>query len=182
MSEIADAMRKLLPDASDKNYDPRMEELLRSDRLIDPKYENMSILEDQEIYSIAKLRGAQKAFAVPVRKIKKIYDLPEMQPYHAPWIDYIRALDENNEHDKLELDASVGGLPMINEMIYQLIYLRGSREGTKLKIYADSIKPAVANNPPMMQQPEPQEGVLSKIIGFFVGKKQENPSPGYKQR
>jgi hypothetical protein len=178
MSELSDALAKVLDDKSDKNYDPRMEELMRSDKLIDPKAENLSKLEDQEIFHIAKIRGAQKGFSIQLKRIKKIYDLPEMQGYHSDYIDYVRALDPIK--DKEELETYIGGLPMTNEMVLQLVSLRGALEAWKAKLYADSIKPQVANQPAIIQPQEPQPGFFSKIADFFFGKKQDDGN-GYRR-
>lgn len=174
---IRDELVKLLAHTDDKNYDPRMEELLRSDRLIDPKNECLSDLEDQEIFHIAKIRGAQKGFGVTMKELKKIYALPYLADYHCDYIDYIRA-------SPIEMDAIViGDLPMMNVMIEELIKLRRSKEGWAAKLYADSIKPAAPNAPiPYPAPAEPQEGFFSKILSFFIGKKQEDSTQGYKRR
>jgi len=184
MSDLSDQMAKLLDDKLDKNYDPRMEELMRSDKLIDPKAENLSDLRDEEIFSVAKIRGAQKAFQISIRKIKKLYLREDMLGYHTDYIDYIRDLDEKNEHDKLELDSNVGDFKMVIEMVHQLVYLRPALEGNRAKLYADSIKPQVANIPVQTLQPEQQEGLLSKMFGFFFGKKEQSSgsNSGYKGR
>jgi len=181
MSDLSDQMAKLLDDKLDKNYDPRMEELMRSDKLIDPKAENLSKLEDPEIFHIAKIRGAQKSFNIPVWKIKKMYMTPDMMDYHTDYIDYIRALDPKNEQDAKELAACVGEFVMINEMVTQLVCLRGALEAWKAKLYADSIKPQVANIPVPMPQQEEKEGLLAKTLNFFFGKKPEQ-NQGYQNR
>lgn len=175
MSDLTDQLSKLLDDAGDKNYDPRMEELMRSDRLIDPKYENLSVLEDPEIFHISKIRGAQKAFNIPVWKLKKLYDAEDMKDYHAPWIDYIRDLDPKNENDKKELESNVGDFVIVNEMVKQLVILRPALEGKRASLYADSIKPQVTNNPGIPTQPaEQQEGFLGKMFSFIFGKKDQD--------
>lgn len=184
MSALTDQLATLLDDKNDKNYDPRMEELMRSDKLIDPKAENLSDLRDEEIFSIAKVRGAQKAFQIPVWKIQKLYNRPDMMDYHTDYIDYIRQLDPALPHGKEELDAHVGDFNMVIEMVHQLVYLRPALEGNRAKLYADSIKPQVANVPVQPITPEPQEGMLSKIAGFIFGKKeqQSGSGSGYKGR
>ena len=182
MSEMTDQLSKLLDDKNDKNYDPRMEELMRSDRLIDPTNEALSKLEEQEIFHISKIRGAQIGFSIPLWMIWRRYQLPHMQYYHSDYIDYIRSIDPKTEEGKKELATTVGGLAMTNEMIVQLIKLRHAEEAWTAKLYADSIKPAVANVNPMAMQPqEQQEGALSKIFSFFFGKKQEQ-NQGYQKR
>lgn len=182
MSELRDELVKLLDQKDDKNYDPRMEELMRSDRLIDPKNETLSDLEDQEIFHIAKIRGAELGFKITMRELHKIYSLPHLVDYHCNYIDYIRSLDPIR--DKEVLDSLVGGLPMLNRSIEELIKLRRSKEGWAAKLYADSIKPQVANVP--MPYPQPQEeqvGFFAKIINFFLGKKKEESGvQGYKVR
>jgi hypothetical protein len=184
MSELTDQLSKLLDDANEKNHDPRMEELMRSDRLIDPSYENLSVLEDQEIFHIAKIRGAQKGLNVSVRRIKKVYETKDMLDYHTPWMDYVRSLDEKNPYDKVELDSKLGDLVIINEMVKQLIVLRPALEGKRANLYADSIKQQVINNPASPQQMnEPQEGFFSKAISFLFGKKDSGGSnQGYNGR
>ncbi len=169
--EFLKSLGKLLDDKGEKNYDPRMEELMRSDKLIDPKAENLSKLEDQEIFHVSKIRGAQKGFSVSVKQVKKIYELPWMRDYRTEYMEYIRSLDW--EKDKEEINTIIGGLPMTSEMVTQLISLRGALEAWKAKLYADSIKPQVVNNPQAIPPQEPQEGLLSKVLGFFIGKKQE---------
>lgn len=171
--EFLKSLKTLLDDKGERNYDPRMEELMRSDKLIDPKAENLSKLEDQEIFHVSKIRGAQKGFTATVRQVKKIYELPWMKDYHTEYIDYIRSLDW--EKDKDEINTVIGGLPMTSEMVTQLISLRGALEAWKAKLYADSIKPQVINNPQAIPPQEPQEGLLAKLFGFFLGKKQEQP-------
>lgn len=181
MSELRDELVKLLDQKDDKNYDPRMEELMRSDRLIDPKNETLSDLEDQEIFHIAKLRGAQAKLKIPMKELKKIYERPHLADYHCDYIDYIRSFDPIK--DKEMLDSYVGGLPMLNVMIEELIKLRRSKEGWAAKLYADSIKPAVANVPmPYPQPAEEQVGVFTKILNFFLGKKKEEGVQGYRGR
>lgn len=180
MSDISDQLAKLLDDKSDKNYDPRMEELMRSDKLIDPRAENLSKLEDPEIFHIAKIRGAQKGMMLRVSDIKRIYDLPELKDYHTDYIDYTRSLDPIKDKDFLA--SPVGGLPMTNEMVTQLISLRGALEAWKAKLYADSIKPQVANTPGYIPPPEPQEGMFAKMLNFFFGKKQDSQQSGYSKR
>lgn len=181
MSELTEKLAGLLEN-DDKNYDPRMEELMRSDRLIDFKYENLSVLEDQEIFHVAKIRGMQNLIRIPVWRIQKIYLQKDMLDYHAPWMDYIRSLDETNPRDKKELEATIGELMGINEMIRQLIMLRPALEGKRAILYADSIKPQVANNPVYQTQPQDnQEGFLSKVAGFIFGKKDDD-SRGYQKK
>lgn len=180
MSEISDALAKVLDDKLDKNYDPRMEELMRSDRLIDPTNEALSKLEEQEIFHIAKIRGAQEGFRVPLWKIQKMYNQDWIQLYSTDYMEYIRNLNPANERDKKELESTIGGLAMTNRMIDELIKLRHAEEAWTAKLYADSIKPQVANVPPQMIPAEPQEGFFSKIIGFFLGKKKEEPT-GYRR-
>jgi hypothetical protein len=182
MSELSDALAKVLDDKSDKNYDPRMEELMRSDRLIDPTNEALSKLEEQEIFHIAKIRGAQEGFRIPVWKIRKVYDQQWMLDYHSDYIDYIRSLDITKEHEKKELESVIGGLAMTNKMIDELIKLRHAEEAWTAKLYADSIKPQVANAPaPMQMQQDQQEGFFAKMINFVFGKKKEESS-GYSRR
>lgn len=181
MSDLSDQMAKLLDDKLDKNYDPRMEELMRSDRLIDPTNEALSKLEEQEIFHIAKIRGAQEGFRIPLRKIWKLYKRKDLADFHTDYIDYIRSLDDKNPDDKKELDSTIGGLAMTNKMVEELIKLRHAEEAWTAKLYADSIKPQVANVPVAVQQQEQQEGALSKIFGFIFGKKQD-ASQGYQQR
>ena len=165
------SLESLLDDKGEKNYDPRMEELLRSDRLIDPNNELLTKLENEEIYHISKIRGAQKGFLLTVRRIKKVYNLPWMLDYHTEYMDYVRSLDEKDEHDKLELDSTIGDLKMTSEMIAQMIKLRHALEAWKAKLYADSIKPQVANIPPVIQPTEEKEGVFSWLAGVLFGKK-----------
>ena len=175
-TSLKDELIKLLDQKDDKNYDPRMEELMRSDRLIDPKNECLSDLEDQEIFHIAKIRGAQKGFAVTMKELKKIYNLPHLADYHCDYIDYIRTADVSVD------DMVIGNLPMLNVMIEELIKLRRSKEGWAAKLYADSIKPAVANMPaPYVPQAEEKEGFFSKILNFFLGKKSEQGAQGYRK-
>jgi hypothetical protein len=181
MSELRDELVKLLDQKDDKNFDPRMEELLRSDRLIDPKNETLSDLEDQEIFHIAKIRGAQVGFKITMKDLQKIYALPHLADYHCNYIDYIRSLDPVK--DKELLDSNVGGLPMLNVMIEELIKLRRSKEGWAAKLYADSIKPQVANVPmPYPQPAEEQQGLFAKIFNFFLGKKKDEGTQGYQGR
>lgn len=177
MSELKDELIKLLDQKDDKNYDPRMEELMRSDRLIDPKNETLSDLEDQEIFHIAKIRGAQVGFKITMKDLKKIYELPHLKDYHCDYIDFIREAPK-------ELDEMIiGGLPMLNVMIEELIKLRRSKEGWAAKLYADSIKPQVANMPvPYVPPQEEKEGFFAKIFNFFFGKKKEEGVQGYKGR
>jgi len=179
MSKLSDSLAKVLEDSSDKNYDPRMEELMRSDRLIDASNEALTKLEEQEIFHIAKIRGAQEGFRISLRKVQKLYKTPMMMEYNTDYIDYVRSLNPDNESDKKELDSMVGGLAMTNRMIEELIKLRHAEDAWTAKLYADSIKPQVANVPVQMQPSEPQEGFFSKLFGFFVGKKQEQ-SQGYR--
>jgi len=182
MSELSDALAKVLDDKSDKNYDPRMEELLRSDRLIDPTNEALSKLEEQEIFHIAKIRGAQLGFNISVWKLQKTYQQEWLLDYHVDYIDYIRNLDPTKEHDKKELESTIGGLTMTNGMINELIKLRHAEEAWTAKLYADSIKPQVANAPtPMPMMQDPQEGFFTKMFNFLFGKKKEEPS-GYGRR
>jgi hypothetical protein len=174
MSDLSDALAKILDDKADKNYDPRMEELMRSDRLIDPTNEALSKLEEQEIFHIAKIRGAQEGFSIPLWKIQKIYKQDWLQLYSTDYMEYIRNLDPAIERDKKELESVIGGLNMTNRMINELIKLRHAEEAWTAKLYADSIKPQVANVPPQMpQQQEEKEGIFSKIIGFIFGKKEQ---------
>jgi hypothetical protein len=180
MSELTDALVKVLDEKGDKNYDPRMEELMRSDRLIDPTNEALSKLDEQEIFHIAKIRGMQVGFQIPLWKVQKMYNLPWMKEYSTDYMDYIRALDWKSERDKKELESTLGGMTMVNPMISELIKLRHAEDAWTAKLYADSIKPQVANAPAIMpQQQEQQEGFFSKMISFFFGKKQE--SNGYKK-
>ena len=180
--DIIAALKEVLDDKSDKNYDPRMEELSRSDKLIDPYNEALSKLEEQEIFHIAKIRGAQISFSVNVRHLKKLYSTPDMMAYHTQYIDYIRALDEKNEYDKKELDTFIGGLPMTNLMISELIKLRHAEDAWTAKLYADSIKPQVANVPTFLPaQQEQQEGLFSKALNFIFGKK-DNGAQGYNRK
>jgi hypothetical protein len=177
------SLGELLDDKGEKNYDPRMEELLRSDRLIDPNNELLTKLENEEIYHISKIRGAQKGFLLTVRRIRKVYNLPWMLDYHTDYMDYIRALDEKNEHDKVELDSIIGDLKMTSEMISQMIKLRHALEAWKAKLYADSIKPQVANIPPVIAPTEEKEGVFSWLAGVLFGKKgNQQQQQGYQQR
>lgn len=182
MSLLKDELIKLLDTKDDKNYDPRMEELLRSDRLIDPTNECLSDLEDQEIFHIAKLRGAQAKLKIPMRELKKIYLLPHLAGYKCDYIDYIRSLDDVK--DKEILDSYIGGMPMMNVMIAELIKLRRSKQFQAAKLYADSIKPQVANVPvPYPMPQEEKEGFFTKILNFFMGKKAEpQGQQGYKPR
>ena len=174
MSELTDALAKILDDKADKNYDPRMEELMRSDRLIDPTNEALSKLEEQEIFHIAKIRGAQEGFRIPLWKIQKVYNQEWLQLYSTDYMEYIRNLKETDKRDKIELDSVIGGLAMTNRMIEELIKLRHAEEAWTAKLYADSIKPQVANvPPPMLPQQEAQEGFFSKIFGFIFGKKEQ---------
>lgn len=173
MSELTDTLAKLLDDKTDKNYDPRMEELMRSDRLIDPTNEALSKLEEQEIFHIAKIRGAQEGFRVPLWKIQKMYHQNWMELYSTDYMEYIRNLNPNIERDKKELESTIGGLAMTNRMIDELVKLRHAEEAWTAKLYADSIKPQVANVPPQMPVQEAQEGFFSKILGFFLGKKEQ---------
>lgn len=171
---ILKSLRQALEADDGKNYDPRMEELMRSDKLIDPKAENLAKLEEQEVYHIAKIRGAQTAFKITVRKLKRLYETPEMMKYSTPYMDYIRSLKEDNPNDRKELDMEIGGLPVTNEMISQLICLTGAFDAWKAKLYADSIKPVVSNQPIPFQQPQQeQEGLFSKVLGFMFGKKDQ---------
>jgi len=177
--DILEALKQVLDTKDDKNYDPRMEELSRSDKLIDPTNEALSKLEDPEIFHIAKIRGAQISYAVPLWKIRKAYLIPDMLDYHTPYIDYIRNLDPANKDDKAELDQIIGGLPMTNKMMEELVKLRHSQDAWTAKLYADSIKPIASNQPIMFpQQQEQQEGALSKIFGFIFGRRQENQNTG----
>ena len=172
-STLLDDLKKLFENKDDKNYDPRMEELMRSDRLIDPKNETLSDLEDPEIFHIAKIRGAQKGFKVTVKQLQAAYNTPMMKEYSCDYIDMIRALPAT------ELDNTVGGLPMLSDMIAELIKLRRSKEMQMAKLYADSIKPQVANNPPMFIQPEPEkEGIFAKLLNFVFGKKKQEGGSG----
>ena len=174
MSELSDALAKILDDKTDKNYDPRMEELMRSDRLIDPTNEALSKLEEQEIFHIAKIRGAQEGFRIPLWKLKKVYDQDWLRLYSTDYMDYIRNLNEADARDKKELETTIGGLTMTNRMIEELIKLRHAEEAWTAKLYADSIKPQVANVPPqMLPQQEAQEGFFSKVFNFFLGKKEQ---------
>jgi hypothetical protein len=151
-----------------------MEELLRSDRLIDPKNETLSDLEDPEIFHISKIRGAQKGFRVTCRQLQLAYNTPMMQQYSCDYIEMIRALKTEEE-----LNATVGGLPMLSDMIAELIKLRRSKEMQMAKLYADSIKPQVANNPPIfMPQEAEKEGMFAKILNFFLGKKKPEGGSG----
>jgi len=173
-STLLDDLKKLFDSKDDKNYDPRMEELLRSDRLIDPKNETLSDLEDPEIFHIAKIRGAQKGFKITCRQLQAAYNTPMMKNYSCDYIDLIRLMKTD-----AELDSTVGGLPMLSDMISELIKLRRSKEMQMAKLYADSIKPAVANNPPMFIPPEQaQEGFFSKVLSFFLGKKKPEGGSG----
>jgi len=173
---LKDELIKLLDQKDDKNYDPRMEELMRSDRLIDPKNECLSDLEDQEIFHIAKIRGAQEGFKIKMKDLKVIYALPKLADYHCDYIDYIRTAPATLD------DMNIGGLPMLNVMIEELIKLRRSKEGWAAKLYADSIKPQVANMPaPYVPPPEEKPGFLGWLSGLIFGKKKEE-SPGYKGR
>lgn len=173
---LKEELIKLLDQKDDKNYDPRMEELLRSDRLIDPKNECLSDLEDQEIFHIAKIRGAEEGFKIKMKDLKAIYALPKLADYHCDYIDYIRTVPATLD------DMNIGGLPMLNVMIEELIKLRRSKEGWAAKLYADSIKPQVANMPaPYIPPPEEKEGFFAKIFNFFLGKKKEE-APSYKTR
>ena len=171
--DFVNSLKTLLDDKGEKNYDPRMEELMRSDRLIDPTNELLTKLENPEIYHISKIRGAQKGFGLSVRRIRKAYMLPWMRDYHTDYIDYIRSLDENSEHDKKELDQELGNLIMTTEMITQMVKLRHALEAWKAKLYADSIKPQVANLPPIQPVQEEQEGLFSKLFGALFGKKKD---------
>ena len=182
MSQIKDELIKLFDQKDDKNYDPRMEELLRSDRLIDPTNECLSDLEDQEIFHIAKLRGAQAKLRIQVKDLKRIYSMSYLADYRCDYIDYFRSLDAIK--DKEILDSYIGGMPMMNVMISELIKLRRSKQFQAAKLYADSIKPAVANVPiPYPQIQEEKEGFFSKILNFFLGKKAEpQGTQGYKPR
>jgi len=176
---LREELIKLLDQKDDKNYDPRMEELMRSDKLIDPKAENLSKLEDQETFHIAKIRGAQKGYTIKISELQKMYNLPWMINYHADYIDYVRNLDPVKDKDLLE--SSIGGLPMTTEMVSQFIYLRGALEAWKAKLYADSIKPQVANLPPQyLPVPEEKEGLIARFFNFFLGKKKEEPT-GYRK-
>ena len=182
MSQLSDALAKVLEDKDDKNYDPRMEELMRSDKLIDPTAENLSKLEDPEIFHVAKIRGAQKGMALKVSDLYRIYNLPEMKAYKTDYMEYVRQLDPTKDEDKKILNQMVGGLPMTNEMVRQLISLRGALEAWKAKLYADSIKPQVVNNPGYIPQPQDQqEGLFAKALNFLFGKKQEDKG-GYQRR
>lgn len=168
MSEAIDSLKKLFETKDERNYDPRMEELMRSDRLIDPKNECLSKLENPEIYHIAKIRGAQLGFSVTGKQLREIYNRPNMINYHCDYIDFIRNLNDVDA-EKIKL----GGLPMMAMSIEQLITLRKAEDAWVAKLYADSIKPQVANNPiyqPMMPQEE-KEGWFSKVWGFLFGKK-----------
>jgi hypothetical protein len=181
MSQLSDALAKVLEDKDDKNYDPRMEELMRSDKLIDPNAENLSKLEDPEIFHVAKIRGAQKGMALRVSDLYRIYNLPEMKEYKTEYMDYVRNLDPLKKEDKEILNTMIGGLPMTNEMIRQLISLRGALEAWKAKLYADSIKPQVVNNPGYIpQNQDQQEGFFSKALSFLFGKKEDKG--GYQRR
>jgi hypothetical protein len=180
--DIIAALKEVLDDKGDKNYDPRMEELSRSDKLIDPTNEALSKLEEQEIFHISKIRGAQISYSTRVRILKKLYSTPDMKDYHTQYIDYIRALSEDNPYDKAELDSYIGGLPMTNLMISELIKLRHAEDAWTAKLYADSIKPQVANVPTFMpSQQEPQEGFFSKALNFIFGKK-DNGAQGYNRK
>lgn len=174
---LKDQLAKLLDQKEDKNYDPRMEELMRSDRLIDPKNECLSDLEDQEIFHIAKIRGAQMGFRITMKDLREIYNRPELTGYHCDYIDFIRATDAKMD------EMVIGALPMMNVMIEELIKLRRSKEGWAAKLYADSIKPQVANMPaPYVPQEEAKEGIFAKIFNFFLGKKkQDEGAQGYKR-
>ena len=174
MSELTNALAKILDDKTDKNYDPRMEELMRSDRLIDPTNEALSKLEEQEIFHIAKIRGAQEGFRVPLWKIQKMYNQDWIQLYSTDYMEYVRNLNPANERDKKELESTIGGLAMTNRMIDELVKLRHAEEAWTAKLYADSIKPQVANVPPqMLPAQEAQEGFFSKIISFIFGRKEQ---------
>lgn len=174
MTSLLDDLKRLFETKDDKNYDPRMEELMRSDRLIDPKNETLSDLEDPEIFHIAKIRGAQKGFSISVRKLKQIYNTPTMLKYSCDYIDMIRAVEKDED-----LDKTIGGLPMLTTMIEELIKLRRSKDMQMAKLYADSIKPQVANAPPTFIQPEQEkEGIFSKMLNFFLGSKKRDNSGG----
>lgn len=175
MSELSDKLAKLFDAKDDKNYDPRMEELMRSDRLIDPKNETLSNLEDQEIFHIAKIRGAQVGFRITLKDLRAIYNLPHLADYHCDYIDYIRKAPADLDN------MQIGGLPMLNVMIEELIKLRRSKEGWAAKLYADSIKPQVANMPPAYPVPQEEKpGFFGWIVGLLFGKKKEEPRQGYR--
>jgi hypothetical protein len=169
-SELVAQLTKLLDVKDEKNYDPRMEELMRSDRLIDPKNECLSKLENPEIYHIAKIRGAQQGFRFPVKAIKKLYKESKYSDYHCDYIDFIRNMPDNEAET-----IFVGGLPMMSIAIEEMVKLRKSEDAWAAKLYADSIKPQVANQPMYMPMPpqEEKEGFFSKMWGWFFGGRQK---------
>lgn len=175
MTELTEKLAELLDDKNDKNYDPRMEELMRSDKLIDPKAENLSKLEDPEIFHIAKIRGLQVGLRIPVWKLQRIYNADDMLDYTTDYMEFTRSLKATDPGDKKILESSIGGLAMTEEAVAQLICLRGALDAWKAKLYADSIKPAVANIPMPMQREEEQEGLLSKMANLIFGRKKEEP-------
>lgn len=173
-SELVQSLVKLLDTKDDKNYDPRMEELMRSDRLIDPTNECLSNLEDDEIFHISKIRGSELSFKITMKQAREIYNRPDMLGYHCGYMDYIRSADPS-------LDGmEIGGLPMTNRMISELIKLRRSKEGWAAKLYADSIKQAVANTPLFIpQQPEEESGgIFGWVKSLFAGRKQQSSQYG----